>query len=121
MSSPRWTPASASRRSTTPHSQAFEHWLKAPGHSASDLEVDWVFPWGCVMGVRDDTTGDWSFNLQENVTVYFYKFSKAHFYSKEKKVKSALTARNRPMMFRPFFPNGLQHVHYAPSRPRVLK
>jgi len=105
----------------TQHSQAFKAWLDAPGNISSSLEVDMVFPWGCVMGVRDDTTGDWSFYLQENVTVYYYKFSKAHWYSKEKTVKSAMTARNRPMMLRPFFPGGLQHVAYNASMPRVLK
>ena len=104
----------------TQHSQAFETWLKTAGNVSSSLEVDWVFPWGCVMGVRDNA-GDWAFYLQENVSIYFYKFSKEHWYSKEKKVKSTMTARNRPMLFRQFFPGGLPHVNYAASMPRVLK
>ncbi len=108
----------------TAHSQAFEAWLQ--NNAPNDLDIDFTFPWGCIMGVRDDTTGDWTFYLQENVSIYYYKFTKKHWYSssnniKTNGIKGTLTARNRPMLFRQFFPGGLGHVHYQPALPRRLK
>jgi hypothetical protein len=101
----------------TAHSQAFENWLKA--NSPSDLDISWTFPWGCVMGVRDDN-GDWTFYLQENVTIFYSKFTKAHWYSTNKTVKGQMTGAARPMLFREFFPGGAQIANFVPSMPRRL-
>jgi hypothetical protein len=101
----------------TTHSQAFEAWLK--NNSPSDLDISWTFPWGCVMGIRADN-GDWSFYLQENVTIFYYKFTKAHWYSTKKTVKSQLTGAARPMLFREFFPGGAPQATFTPGMPRKL-
>ena len=101
----------------TANSQLFEAWLK--NNSPSSLDIQWTFPWGCVMGIRDDA-GDWRFYLQENVTIFYYKFTKAHWYSTKKTVKSVLTGAARPMQFREFFPGGAPQAAFVPSLPRKL-
>jgi hypothetical protein len=101
----------------TAHSQEFETWLKA--NSSKDLDISWTFPWGCVMGVRDNQ-GDWTFYLQENVTIFYSKFTKAHWYSTQKKVKGQMTGAARPMLFRQFFPGGAPQADFVPSLPRKL-
>lgn len=101
----------------TAHSQAFEAWLK--GNSPKDLDISWTFPWGCVMGIRDDN-GDWTFYLQENVTIFYSKLTKAHWYSTKKTVKGQLTGAARPMLFRQFFPGGAPIATFVPSMPRKL-
>jgi hypothetical protein len=101
----------------TAHSQAFEAWLK--GATAGDLDISWTFPWGCVMGVRD-AHGNWSFYLQENVTIFYSKMSKQHWYSTKKTVKGTLTGAARPMLFREFFPGGAPQANFVPSMPRKL-
>ena len=101
----------------TANSVAFETWLRnnAPG----DLDISWTFPWGCVMGIRDDQ-GDWTFYLQENVTIFFSRFTKKNWYSTSKTVQGAVTAASRPMLFRQFFPGGQPIAAFNPSMPRKL-
>jgi hypothetical protein len=101
----------------TAHSQAFEGWLKT--NSTKDLDISWTFPWGCVMGIRDDN-GDWAFYLQENVTIFYSKFTKEHWYSTKKTVKGQMTGAARPMLFREFFPGGAPIANFVPSMPRKL-
>jgi hypothetical protein len=102
----------------TAHSRQFEAWLA--GNTPGNLTVEDVAPTGCVMGLRD-AQGDWSFYLQENVTITHTKFSKAHFYSLKKTVKSQNFVSARPMIFRKFFPGGLAHANFQPAMPRALK
>jgi hypothetical protein len=90
----------------TANTDAFETWLKA--NSSKDLDIQMVFPWGCVMGVRDGA-GDWTFYLQENATILFAKWEKKSVFSKTK-VKSTVRGAARPMIFREIYPNGHHHV-----------
>jgi hypothetical protein len=101
----------------TAHSQTFEAWLR--NAAPADLNISWTFPWGCVMGLRAPN-GDWAFYLQENVTIFFSKFTKKHWYSSSKTVQGTVAAAARPMLFRQFFPGGLAHANFVPSMPRRI-
>ncbi|MGH7625982.1 MAG: hypothetical protein ACREOJ_11795, partial [Gemmatimonadaceae bacterium] len=60
-------------RYTTANSRAFEAWLQ---HTQRDqIRVEVVSPFGCVFGLRD-AADDWSFYLQESVTVTSRKLRK---------------------------------------------
>ena len=103
----------------TAHSRQFETWLKA--NATGDLNVEEIAATGCVMGFRD-LQDDWSFYLQENVTITHSKFKKKVFggFSKTNTVVGSKTTSCRPMLFRKFFPGGLGQADFRPSMPRAL-
>jgi hypothetical protein len=109
-------PTSHKKGTNTQNSETFEAWLKQ--NTSSDLDIQMVFPWGCVMGVRD-SAGNWKFYLQENATILFAKYQKKHIFSKTK-VLGKTTGAARPMIFREIFPNGGMHHVFMPSLPRKL-
>ena len=104
----------------TAHSRKFETWLKK--EIAGNYVVEDVSPTGCVMGLRDNF-GDWTFYLQENVTIEYYQFNKVKtglFGSKKVKIDATKNSVMRPMHFTQFFP-GQAHVKFTPKLTRVLK
>lgn len=103
----------------TAHSRQFETWLKAT--VTRDLSIQEVAATGCVMGIRD-LRDDWSFYLQENVTITHSKFKKKLLggFSKTNTVVGSKTTSCRPMLFRKFFPGGLGEADFRPSMPRAL-
>ncbi len=109
-------PHSSKGGTNTQNSETFEAWLKA--NSPNDLDIQMVFPWGCVMGLRD-AAGDWTFYLQENATILYSKWEKKSIFSKTK-VKGTMTGAARPMLFREIFPNGGTHHVFLPQLPRKL-
>lgn len=94
---------------TTENAVRFEKMLKRfyTANPNKKIEIQLVFPWGCVFGLRDGA-GNWSFYLQENASVCFLK-----------KDASGATIppviqNSRPMTVREIFPNS------APAaRPRT--
>jgi hypothetical protein len=50
--------------------QAFHRAIATPW-STSGFTIEECLPWGCVFGIRNPTTGEWAFYLQENATVKF--------------------------------------------------
>ena len=66
-------PTARKKGTNTQNSETFEDWLKS--NKPADLDIQMVFPWGCVMGLRDKN-GDWKFYLQENATILFTKWKK---------------------------------------------
>jgi hypothetical protein len=100
----------------TASSAAFEDWLK--DNKPKDLDLQMVFPWGCVMGIRDGA-GDWKFYLQENATILFAKWEKKSVFSK-KMVKGTTRGAARPMIFREIFPNGQRHLFIPNLQKRIL-
>jgi hypothetical protein len=109
-------PTSMKKGTNTQNSETFEAWLK--NNTSPDLNIQMVFPWGCVMGLRDGT-GNWKFYLQENCTILFTRMVKTSIFSKTK-VQSAVTGSARPMIFREIFPNGGMHHVFLPQLPRRL-
>lgn len=102
--------------SRTANAQTFQAWLAA--NTGTNLRINSVEPWGCVMGVRDGA-GNWKFYLQENATILFYEMKKKHVFSSTR-VQGQLRASGRPMIFREIFPNGAWHHVFMPSLPRRL-
>jgi hypothetical protein len=102
---------------STAHSREFETWLKAS--ATGDLKIESTAASGCVMGIRD-LRGDWSFYLQENITIFHAKFKKILGIKTSSTVKGSNTTSVRPMIFRKFFPGGLGHATFAPSLTRKL-
>ena len=109
-------PTSRKKGTNTPNSETFEDWLK--DKKPADLDIQMVFPWGCVMGLRD-ATGAWKFYLQENATILFTKWKKKSVFSTQK-VQSSMSGAARPMIFREIFPNGGMHHVFVPQLPRKL-
>ena len=109
-------PTSRKKGTNTANSETFEDWLN--DNKSPDLNIQMVFPWGCVMGIRD-TAGNWKFYLQENVTILFSKWQKKGFLKKTR-VQSTMTGAARPMLFREIFPNGGMHHVFIPQLPRKL-
>jgi hypothetical protein len=104
----------------TSHSRKFETWVKK--EVSGDYLVEDVAPTGCVMGLRDNF-GDWTFYLQENVTITYYQFNRVKsgfFGSKKVKIDATKNCVMRPMRFTQFFP-GQGHVKFNPAMQRVLK
>jgi hypothetical protein len=103
----------------TAHSRQFETWLKAT--ATRDLNVEGVAATGCVMGIRD-LQDNWSFYLQENVTITHSKFKKKLLggFSKTNTVVGSKTTSCRPMLFRKFFPGGLGQADFRPGMPRAI-
>jgi hypothetical protein len=109
-------PTATKKGTNTPNSETFEAWLN--NNKPADLDISMVFPWGCVMGLRD-AAGNWKFYLQENATILFTKWKKKNILSKQK-VQSTMTGASRPMIFREIFPNGGMHHVFLPQLPRKL-
>lgn len=102
----------------TAQSRSFETWLKK--EVAGDYIVEAVAPTGCVMGLRA-ANGDWSFYLQENVSITYYKFTKSGFFGTTKvKTDSSMNVVMRPLRFTQIYP-GQAHVKFVPNLSRVLK
>lgn len=109
-------PTARGKGTVTQNSETFEAWLNS--NKPADLDIKMVFPWGCVMGLRDGA-GHWKFYLQENATILFSKWKKKNVFSKTK-VQSTTTGAARPMIFREIFPNGGMHHVFFPELPRKL-
>lgn len=100
----------------TANSDSFDVWLKA--NSPEDLDLQMVFPWGCVMGLRDGA-GNWTFYLQENATILFAKWEKKSVFSKTK-IKGSTRGAARPMIFREIFPNGPRHLFIPHLEKKII-
>lgn len=85
---------------TTKNALRFEKMLKKhyakPGSRPIDVQV--VFPWGCVFGLRD-ALGNWTFYLQENASISYFKKDASG------TTIPPLVQASRPMVVREIFPN----------------
>jgi hypothetical protein len=104
----------------TMNSRIYEQWLNQD--QGDEFMIESVAPTGCVMGMRD-AAGDWSFYLQQNVTIEYYKFKKKWTITgtKRKKIEASKNTVMRPLVFSKFFPTGTGHVKFDPSSVRKLK
>lgn len=69
---------------TTSQAMALQMMLEGRDDITS-VQVD---PWGCVFGLRDDTTGNWTFTLVKNATIRYYRLiRKKRFLRKDKVLK----------------------------------
>lgn len=110
-------PTSRKKGTNTPNSETFEDWLK--DKKPADLDIQMVFPWGCVMGLRD-ATGAWKFYLQENATILFTKWKKKSVFSSQK-VQSSMSGAARPMIFEIFPNGGMHHVFCAAAATQAVR
>jgi hypothetical protein len=101
---------------TTANSKTFADWLA--DNKPSDLDIKMVFPWGCVMGLRA-ANGDWTFYLQENVTILYTKWKKKSLFSKQL-VESRSFSVACPMLVREIYPNGGMHHVFLPHLPKKM-
>jgi hypothetical protein len=102
---------------TTQAAVDYENWLN--GKNRKDLQIQFVEPWGCVMGLRDNA-GNWKFYLQRNATVYFFTYKWKVIGPREKSALARSLAR--PMEFEEIYPGGPagQHVRMQMNMPSFL-
>lgn len=102
---------------TTRNAEIFETWLK--NNSSKSLDISMTQPYGCVMGIRDPA-GNWTFYLQENATIFYFKMKKESLFSKTRVQDGGMRLTGRPMIFREIFPNGTGHQTFVPQLPRKI-
>jgi hypothetical protein len=98
---------------STQEASIYEAFLQ--NQNRTDLQVDFVRPWGCVMGLRD-AAGNWKFYLQENATIFFAKFEKV----KGAMVRGTVRSMARPMAIREIYPAQSGRVQLMPPMPRKI-
>jgi hypothetical protein len=96
----------------TENSRIFEAWLK---QNPNGFRIEDVDPHGCVFGRREG--GDWTFYLQENVTITYTSFLLQPDGSVVEKKHMVM----RPMQVTEVFPNGRKQVKVTPLLSRALK
>jgi hypothetical protein len=101
---------------TTANSRAFEAWLQ---HNQRDeIRVEVVSPFGCVFGLRD-ANNQWSFYLQESVTVTSRKLRKKRSGLRSIAVPDPMSSQMvKPLRTWQFFP-GNESVTVQPEFTRV--
>ncbi len=81
------------------------------------LTVRELFPWACVLG-RRDANGDWTFYLQENVSIQYSQVERSlpNLFAGKKILRTV----SRPMMTWEVFPVGRGHYHSPSALPSIL-
>jgi hypothetical protein len=107
----------------TAMSRDYQQWISSGNTGTFTIEK--VSPEGCVMGIRADN-GDWTFYLQENVSItYFALQKKTHGFlgtkTKTVEVEGSKRTIMRPMQLTEIFPGGPGHARFNHSRSTVLK
>jgi hypothetical protein len=101
---------------STARADAYKTWLD--NKYQNKLNVTMVQPWGCVFGFR--TGNDWTFYLQENATIFYFEFTKKHFYSAAAQAPTALMKGvARPMIVREVFPNAAVAAVIPNQQPKL--
>src|SRR5262249_42050318 len=103
--------------STTGRAGAYETWLQ--NKYANRLQVNYVQPWGSVLGFRDGH-GDWAFYLQENATIFFVEYKKNFLgMRKNQTVTTGMRYVSRPMTVTQIFPAGVGHAWIPNQQPKL--
>jgi hypothetical protein len=107
-----------SRLGTTARAKSYLGNLRAK-HKLGKLLIEDVAPWGCVLGRRNATTGDWAFYLQENATVSYHSVERP-LSGGFRAVKSSSWSVARPLSYREIFPNGTRHATVRAGLPKII-
>jgi hypothetical protein len=101
---------------TTPRAKQYQEQLLSAQQKTS-LTIETVSPWGCVMGCRDTSSGDWTFYLQENATIIYHRIKRSPFNRKGTQTETQMVAR--PLQFREIFPAGAGHACIQAPLPKI--
>jgi hypothetical protein len=101
---------------TTPRAKQYQEQLLSARQKTS-LTIEQVNPWGCVMGCRNTSSGEWTFYLQENATIVYHRIKRSVFSPKETKTETQCVAR--PLQFSRIFPAGAGQACIQAPLPRI--
>jgi hypothetical protein len=102
--------------STTARAGAYETWLQ--NKYTNRLHVEYVQPWGSVIGFRDAAIGTWTFYLQENATIFYVEYKKILGIKTKQLVTSGMKYASRPLRVTQIFP-GNGHAWIPNQQPKL--